>query len=43
VILFADMPPNFFDYFCTKTLSGGGILNDDDLTDLTWSLWMGCA
>jgi hypothetical protein len=42
VMVLGDMPPNFFDFFCTKTLRGGGALNDD-LTEFTWSLWMGCA
>jgi hypothetical protein len=42
-MVLADMPPNFFDIFLYQDAAGGGALNDDDLTEFTRSLWMGCA
>jgi hypothetical protein len=43
VMVFGNVPANFFDFFCAKTQAGSGFLNDDDMTDFTWSIWTGCS
>jgi hypothetical protein len=43
VMVFGDVPANFFGFFCTQTLTGSGCLNDDNLTEIAWAIWTGCV
>jgi hypothetical protein len=43
VMVFSNMPSNFFDFFCSQTMTGWGGLNDANLTSFSWALWTGCA
>jgi hypothetical protein len=34
--------PDFFGFFCSQPLTGVGNINDDNMSDITWSIWTGC-
>jgi hypothetical protein len=41
VMVLWGMPPDFFDSFGTKVLTGTGVLNDFNFTPINWAIWAG--
>jgi hypothetical protein len=42
-LLFSDVPADFFQAFCTKTLAGWGHVYADKARTIRWVIWTGCV